>query len=185
MPNEIKKFPYALSVDAEQSDNTRRKSISQSSTTALIWTISGIILVACGGGGSGGGGNRIVEDSGEDGANPEITGTIGLDNPEDPGAPLQGTYGELTYVAATKTWTYTLNNAAAQLLRAGEERTETFTFTDATDSDADPEVVTITVVGVNDAPVVETEIVNQRVTLDRSTVIDLSDLFSDVGRTRN
>ena len=50
MPNEIKKFPYALSVDAEQSDNTRRKSISQSSTTALIWTISGIILVACGGG---------------------------------------------------------------------------------------------------------------------------------------
>ena len=176
MPNEIKKFPYALSVDAEQSDNTRRKSISQSSTTALIWTISGIILVACGSGGGSGGGNRIVEDSAGD-ADPKITGTIGLANPTDPGA-LQGTYGELTYVAATKTWTYTLDNDAAQVLRAGEERTETFTFTDAT---ADrTEVVTITVVGVNDAPVVATPIGMQTVGLDQPTVIDLSDLFSDI-----
>ena len=53
MPNEIKKLPYALSVAAGQSDNMKRKSISQSSPTALIWTISGIILVACGGGSRG------------------------------------------------------------------------------------------------------------------------------------
>ena len=149
MPNEIKKFPYALSVDAEQSDNTRRKSISQSSTTALIWTISGIILVACGGSGSGGGGNRINADSID-----PLTGTIGLADPTDPGTQA-GTYGTLTYDAANKTWTYTLDNAnaAVRALAAGQspEKPETFTFTDATDNTKTEDVV-ITVVGVNDAP---------------------------------
>ena len=179
MPNEIKKFPYALSVDAEQSDNTRRKSISQSSTTALIWTISGIILVACGGGGRGG--NRIEEDSVD-----PITGTIGLANPADPGAPLQGTYGTLTYVAATKTWTYTLHGGA-QALAEGQEEEETFTFTDA-NGVADPEVVTITVVGVNDAPevneAVQTALGSTRVEVDQPftaiTPEDLENLFTDV-----
>ena len=182
MPNEIKKFPYALSVDAEQSDNTRRKSISQSSTTALIWTISGIILVACGGGSSGGG-NRIVEDSGEGDANPSITGTIGLADPTPPST-LQGIYGALTYVADTKTWTYTLDNVLADVLGAGEEKTETFTFTDATAGSDATEKVEITVVGANDAPIVETPIEPQRVTVDLpATAIDLSDLFSDVDAT--
>ena len=174
MPNEIKKFPYTLSVDAEQSDNTRRKSISQSSTTALIWTISGIILVACGGGS--GGGNRIEEDSTD-----SITGTIGLADPADPGT-MQGTYGMLEFDADTKTWTYTLDNtnAAVQALAEGQEKTETFTFTDATDNSV-TEDVEITVVGVNDDPVVDTAIGPQRVTVDLSiTAIDLSNLFSDV-----
>ena len=185
MPNEIKKFPYALSVDAEQSDNTRRKSISQSSTTALIWTISGIILVACGSsGGSGGGGNRIVADPDQGAANPELTGTIGLDDPTPP-SDLQGTYGTLTYVAETKTWTYTLDNtnAAVRALDEGDEvKEETFTFTDATpNSTADPEEVVITVVGVNDAPEVDTAIDRQSVRLDQPiTAIDLSTFFKDV-----
>ena len=175
MPNEIKKFPYALSVDAEQSDNTRRKSISQSSTTALIWTISGIILVACGGSGGGGGGNRIVEDG------DPITGTIGLTDPTDPGAPLQGTYGVLTYVAETKIWTYTLDTGAVvQALAEGQPgEEEKFTFTDATDGTT--EDVVIMVVGANDAPEVVTAIERQSVRLDQPvTAIDLSGLFKDV-----
>ena len=178
MPNEIKKFPYALSVDAEQSDNTRRKSISQSSTTALIWTISGIILVACGGSGSGGGGNRIVED----GDAPSITGTIGLADPTPP-VNLQGTYGALTFDADTNTWTYTLDNtsAAVQALAEGQTETETFTFTDATAGSDATEDVEITVEGANDAPEVDTAIVDQRVTVDLPiTDIDLNNLFSDV-----
>ena len=83
----------------------------------------------------------------------EVTGTISLADPADPGAPLRGTYGTLTYVAATKTWTYMLDsdNAAVQALAEGEELTETFTFTDATDNSV-TEDVEITVVGVNDAP---------------------------------
>ena len=120
MPNEIKKFPYALSVDAEQSDNTRRKSISQSSTTALIWTISGIILVACGSSGGGSGGNRIEEDGAP------ITGPIG-DGLTDPTPPdvLQGIYGALTFDAATRTWTYTLDTGAVvQALAEGQTETE-------------------------------------------------------------
>ena len=56
MPNEIKKFPHALSINAEQLSNMQRKSISPSSTTALIWTISGILLVACSSGNDGGDG---------------------------------------------------------------------------------------------------------------------------------
>ena len=115
-----------------------------------------------------------------DGDDP-VTATISLADPMDPGAPLQGTYGTLTYVAATKTWTYTLDNASAafKALGAGEERTETFTFTDATDGTT--EDVVITVVGANDAPEVDTPIERQSVRLDQPvTAIDLSGLFSDV-----
>ena len=180
MPNEIKKFPYALSVDAEQSDNTRRKSISQSSTTALIWTISGIILVACGssgdGSGSGSGGNRVVEDS------DKVTGTIDLPAPTPPDE-LQGTYGVLEFDADTKKWTYTLDNddPDTQALSKGQEVTETFTFTDATAGSDETRDVVITVVGENDDPVVENPIGSQRVLLnDEDTNINLSNLFSDV-----
>ena len=180
MPNEIKKFPYALSVDAEQSDNTRRKSISQSSTTALIWTISGIILVACGSG-SGGGGNRII-DNGDSGDAPKTP----VDAPDGYSpTDVQGTYGRLEFNAETKTWTYTLDNAdgsATQALSEGQEEEEKFTFTDDTpNSDAEPVEVVITVVGLNDAPEVDTVIDAQRVTVDLPiTAIDLSNLFSDV-----
>ena len=107
-----------------------------------------------------------------------LTGTISLANPTPPNN-LQGAYGALKFDAATKTWTYTPDAAARQALRAGEERTETFTFTDS--SNADTELVTITVVGVNDAPVVDTAIGPQRVTVDLPiTAIILENLFSDV-----
>ena len=110
-----------------------------------------------------------------------VSGTISLADPTDPGV-LQGTYGELTFDAATKTWTYTLDNtsAAVQALAAGQQVTETFIFTDATDNSV-TEDVEITVVGVNDAPEVDTPIERQSVRLDQPvTAIDLSDLFSDV-----
>ena len=107
-----------------------------------------------------------------------LTGTISLANPTPPNN-LQGAYGALKFDAATKTWTYTPDAAARQALRAGEERTETFTFTDS--SNAVTELVTITVVGVNDAPVVDTAIGPQRVTVDLPiTAIILENLFSDV-----
>ena len=120
----------------------------------------------------------IVEDSDD-----PITGTIGLANPTPP-ANLQGTYGALTFDADTNIWTYTLDNARAetQALAEGQTETETFTFTDATpDSVAEPVDVVITVVGVNDAPTVDTPIERQSVRLDRPvTAIDLSGLFRDV-----
>ena len=124
----------------------------------------------------------IVEDSGEGGNAPEITGTIGLADPTDPGAPLQGDYGILEFDADTKTWTYTLDNASAavQALAEGQEVTETFTFTDATDNSV-TEDVEITVVGANDDPEVATPIERQTVRLDLPvTAIDLDNLFSDV-----
>ena len=37
MPNEIKKFPHTLSINAEQLSNMQRKSISPSSTTAPLY----------------------------------------------------------------------------------------------------------------------------------------------------
>ena len=105
-----------------------------------------------------------------------VTGTLGLSNPVLPSNPI-GQYGTITL--ASGTWTYTLNTATTQALKAGEEVTETFTFTNT--GDQETEIVIITVVGVNDAPVVDTAIDPQRVTVDLPiTAIDLSDLFSDV-----
>ena len=127
-------------------------------------------------------GHVVIEDSGEGGADPEINGTIGLADPTPP-VNLQGEYGALTFDADTKTWTYTLDNtsAAVQALAEGQMETETFTFTDATDGSDATEEVEITVVGVNDDPVVDTAIEPQRVTVDlQVTPIDLSDLFADV-----
>ena len=127
-------------------------------------------------------GQVVIEDSGEGGADPEINGTIGLADPTPPNN-LQGTYGVLEFDADTKTWTYTLDNtsAAVQALAEGQTETETFTFTDATDGSDATEEVEITVVGVNDDPVVDTAIEPQRVTVDlQVTPIDLSDLFADV-----
>ena len=107
MPNEIKKLPYALSVAAGQSDNMKRKSISQSSPTALIWTISGIILVACGGGGrrSGGDGSGkgtsrvlIIEAEGD----PIVRGTLGRLSDPVPLSDLVGNYGTLKFDPDTK-----------------------------------------------------------------------------------
>ena len=109
-----------------------------------------------------------------------VSGTISLADPTPP-VNLQGTYGALTFDAASNTWTYTLDNASAavQALAEGQQVTETFTFTDATAGVT--EDVEITVVGANDDPEVDTAIGPQRVTLDLPvTAIVLDNLFSDV-----
>ncbi len=124
----------------------------------------------------------IVEDSGEGGNAPEITGTIGLADPIPPDY-LQGTYGALEFDADTKTWTYTLDNTrvATQALSRGQTAIEYFFFTDATDGSDATEEVEITVVGVNDAPVVSEEFFNREgPTGERFTLTNLSDRFADV-----
>ena len=122
----------------------------------------------------------------EDAADP-VTGTLTITDAE--GDPLPtveltdgaGQYGTLTFVASAEggVWTYTLNNANAdvQALK-GDTLTEEFTFTA---EGATPITVTITISGVNDVPVVETEIVGQSGRVGQEiTAIDLSGLFTDV-----
>ena len=124
----------------------------------------------------------------EDVADP-LTGTLTITDAE--GDPLPtvmlsdgaGQYGTLTFVASADggVWTYTLNNtnAAVQALK-GDTLTDDFTFTA---EGADPITVTITISGVNDAPVVESgnEIVGQFGRVGQEiTAIDLSSLFTDV-----
>ena len=76
-------------------------------------------------------------------------------------------------------WVYTLDNSRpeTQALKAGQDVVETFTF--AADG-ADNFVVTITISGANDAPVVDTPIDVQNGQVGKAiTAIDLSGLFSD------
>ena len=128
----------------------------------------------------------IVEDSGEGGNPPEITGTIGLADPIiSPYYHLRGAYGALEFDADTKTWTYTLDDRAQALSRGQTER-ETFFFTDATDGSDATERVEITVVGVNDAPVVSEEFFNREgPTGGQFTLTNLSDRFADVDNAFN
>ncbi|MCV0427669.1 MAG: VCBS domain-containing protein, partial [Roseibium sp.] len=65
-----------------------------------------------------------------------------------------GTYGSLD-VTAGGVWTYTLDNAAAQVLTGGEEFTETFTvFATTEDGESVSQVVEITVTGEEDGPII-------------------------------
>ena len=70
-------------------------------------------------------------------------------------------------------WTYTLNSAKAQRLKAGEQKTDIITFSDGT-------AVIVTILGRNDAPVVDTAIESQSGVEGQEKVIDLSNLFSDI-----
>ena len=122
----------------------------------------------------------------EDAADP-ITGTLTITDADDDALPTvaltdgAGQYGTLTFAASADggVWTYELNNANAdvQALKGGTLE-DNFTFTA---EGADPITVTITISGVNDAPVVETEIVGQTGQVGQEiTAIDLSGLFTDV-----
>ena len=122
----------------------------------------------------------------EDAADP-ITGTLTITDAEGDALPTvelssgAGQYGTLTFVASANggVWTYTLDNANAdvQALK-GDTLTDEFTFTA---EGATPITVTITISGVNDVPVVETEIVGQTGRVGQEiTAIDLSGLFTDV-----
>ena len=65
-----------------------------------------------------------------------------------------GIYGDFS-VDQNGSWTYTLDNDAAQGLKAGETRTDIFQVTVTDDSGAtDAHEVSITVTGTNDAPVI-------------------------------
>ena len=65
-----------------------------------------------------------------------------------------GTYGTFE-VTTGGAWTYTLDNAAAQVLAGGEEFTETFTvFATTEDGESVSQVVEITVTGEEDGPVI-------------------------------
>ena len=141
MPNEIKTFPYSLSVAAYHSDHMKRRSISQSSSTPLIWTISGIMLVACSSDGSSRGTSRvlIVEVEG----NSISRGTLGLSDPV-PLSDLTGDYGTLELNRNTRVWTYTQDNEAIQMLESGERVADTFTFIDARTGQTQQVVLTTT-----------------------------------------
>ncbi|OWT79852.1 hypothetical protein CEY04_00005, partial [Achromobacter sp. HZ28] len=66
----------------------------------------------------------------------------------------KGTYGSIA-VDATGKWTYTLDNTAAQSLRAGDKITETYTVkVDDSKGGTDTHVVTITINGTNDVPTI-------------------------------
>jgi VCBS repeat-containing protein len=69
-------------------------------------------------------------------------------------SPNSGAFGSFQIDQQTGVWTYILNETAAESLRAGETRTESFTAT-ITDVDggSDSTQVTITVRGTNDAPI--------------------------------
>ena len=107
-----------------------------------------------------------------------VSGTITLDGADGSGN-LEATYGTMTFDGSV--WRYELNNEDddTQMLRDGDTEEEVFTFRDGTTSFT----VTITVSGVNDAPVVESgdEIIEQAGRIGQEiTAIDLSGLFTDV-----
>ena len=85
-----------------------------------------------------------------------------------------GTYGMMAFDGTT--WTYTLDDRA-EVLADGQTATESFTFS----TGGEPFVVTITITGVNDAPVVGTAITNKTGTINQPIAeINLGDAFTDV-----
>ena len=67
---------------------------------------------------------------------------------------VPGTYGTFA-VGTDGVWTYDLDNATAQSLAGGEELTETFTVVaTTTDGESVEQVVTVTITGAEDAPVI-------------------------------
>ena len=84
-----------------------------------------------------------------------------------------GTYGVMAFDG--RIWTYTLDDRA-EVLADQQTETERFTFSD----EGGIFVVTITITGANDAPVVATAIEPQSGAEGQEKVIDLSTLFTDV-----
>ena len=82
------------------------------------------------------------------------------------GSALTGTYGQLT-IAADGSYSYVANQSAADDLDAGDIVTDSFNYTVSDGTATDTAVITITVIGVNDAPVAdnETGAVNEDATL--------------------
>ena len=110
--------------------------------------------------------------------------TITLDGADNLGN-LRGIYGVMAFDGAV--WTYALDNNDPDTQALGEPKrgddpvTETFSFTAGAGARAATFEVTITVTGVNDAPVAAATIENQsaRVTEELASPINLSSLFTD------
>lgn len=91
----------------------------------------------------------------EDGA-ATASGTLAVDDPDDgeelfqaaETSDLEGTYGDFTFDETTGDWEFTLDNAAAQGLGAGETAEETLTVTSADGTDS--ETIIVTIHGEND-----------------------------------
>ncbi len=76
-----------------------------------------------------------------------------------------GTIGTVAFNAATQTLTYSANAAAQDALAAGQTATDSFSYTVADSQGATSSAtVTVTVTGVNDAPVLVTPVADQNAT---------------------
>ena len=67
-----------------------------------------------------------------------------------------GAYGILTINATTGAWLYTLDNAAADVLTEGQTEVETFTILASDGTESTQQLVSVTVEGTNDLPVITT-----------------------------
>ena len=73
------------------------------------------------------------------------------------GSALTGTYGQLT-LNSNGSYTYVANQTAADNLDAGDVVTDTFNYTVSDGTDTDTAVITITVIGINDAPSAQNDV---------------------------
>ena len=73
------------------------------------------------------------------------------------GSALTGTYGQLT-IAANGSYSYVANQAAADVLDAGDIVTDSFNYTVSDGTATDTAVITITVIGINDTPTAQNDV---------------------------
>jgi len=93
-----------------------------------------------------------------------------------------GTVGTVAFDSATQTLTYSADAASQDALAAGETTSDTFTYI-LTDSHGETStaVVTVTITGVNDAPVVAAAIADRSITENRAFAFQVPEsTFSDV-----
>ncbi len=93
-----------------------------------------------------------------------------------------GTVGAVAFNAATQSLTYSANAAAQDALAAGQTATDSFSYTVADSQGATSSAtVTVTVTGVNDAPVLVTPVADQSATENQAFSFQVpASAFSDV-----
>jgi VCBS repeat-containing protein len=92
-------------------------------------------------------------------------------------AKLQGAYGTFAFNAATGLWGFTLNNAAAQSLKVGEQVQQTLTVESL---DGTQKTITVTINGTNDVPTVTGSVIVSQAEGAGSLTVDLLQGASDV-----